>query len=68
MKPNEINEDNAPKKPLPEDAYIRHIANLSATLAAHMEEGGSQTICVEPKTLLHLCEVYYQYKRTIESN
>jgi hypothetical protein len=68
MKPNEINEDKVPKKPVPEDEYIRHIADLSAVLAAHMEEGGEQTICVEPKTLLHLCEVYYQYKRTIASN
>jgi hypothetical protein len=63
MKPNKINEDKVPKKPLPEDEYIRHIADLSATLAAHMEEGGNQTICVEPKTLLHLCEAYYEYKR-----
>ena len=68
MKPNEINEDKVPKKPLTEDKYIRHIADLSATLAAHMEEGGNQTICVEPKTLMHLCEAYYEYKRIIAQN
>jgi hypothetical protein len=63
MKPKNINEDKVPKKPIAEEEYIRHVAELSATLSAHMEEGGSQTICVDPKTLLHLCEAYYEYKR-----
>lgn len=52
-----------PKEQQNEDEQIKHIAVLSATVTKHLDRGIVENICVAPDTLLHLCEVYFEYKK-----